>query len=137
MADFHRFVRELVWLRHQHPALRADPVTVYPLPENGRVLAYQRWLPNVGRDVVVVASFAESTFYGDYELGFPRGGYWHEVLNSDYYDTFPNPIVQGNGGGVIADGPPRHGMPASARITIPANSLIVFATDTGDPAGRP
>jgi 1,4-alpha-glucan branching enzyme len=124
MADFHRFVRDL----------RADPVSVYPLAQHGRVLAFQRWVPDVGRDVVVVASVAESTFTGDYELGFPRTGYWREVLNSDYYDTFPNPTVQGNAGGIIADGPPRHGMPTSARITVPANSLIVFATDDGDPS---
>jgi 1,4-alpha-glucan branching enzyme len=133
MADFHRFVRDLIWLRRSHPALRADPVSVYPLAHDGRVLAFQRWVPDVGRDVVVVASVAESTFTGDYELGFPHVGYWREVFNSDYYDTFPNPAVQGNAGGIIADGPSRHGMPTSARITVPANSLIVFATDDGDP----
>lgn len=129
MADFHRCVRDLIWLRRNHPALRADPVVVYPLAEDGRVLAFQRWVPGVGRDVVVVASFAETTFPGDYELGFPRAGHWREVFNSDYYDAFPNPNVQGNRGGVVADGPPLHGMPNSAIITVPANSLIVFATD--------
>ena len=80
----------------------------------------------------MVASFAESTFHGDYALGFPRGGHWHEVFNSDYYDHFPNPLRPGNGGSVIADGHPMHGMPHSARITMPANGLLVFATDHGD-----
>jgi 1,4-alpha-glucan branching enzyme len=133
MVDFHRYVRELIRLRRRHPALRADPMTVHPLALDQRVLAFHRWVPGTGRDVVVVASFAESTFSGDYELGFPRPGFWREELNSDYFDNFPNPAVQGNGGGITAAGPPRHDLPASARITIPANGLLVFATDPGDP----
>jgi 1,4-alpha-glucan branching enzyme len=132
MADFHRFTRDLLHLRRRHPALRAEPVVVYPLDDRARVLAFQRWLPGSGRDVVVVASFAESTFHGDFALGFPRAGHWHEVFNSDYYDEWPNPWTQGNGGSVIADGGPLHGLPSSARITLPANSLLVFATDLGD-----
>jgi 1,4-alpha-glucan branching enzyme len=40
--------------------------------------------------------------------------------------------VQGNPGGVSADGGPLHGMAQSAGITIPANSLLVFARDHGD-----
>jgi 1,4-alpha-glucan branching enzyme len=83
----------------------------------------------------VVASLAETTFHNDYALGFPRGGRWDEVLNSDYYDHFPNPCTAGNGGFVIAAGGPMHGMPHSARITLPANGLLVFATDRGDATG--
>ena len=132
MADFHRFVRDLVRLRRRHPALRSEPLVVYPLDDGARVLAFQRWVPGAGRDVVVVASFAETTFHGDYALGFPRGGRWLEVMNSDFYDHFPNPGVAGNGGAVIADGPPMHGMPHSPRITLPGNGLMVFATDHGE-----
>jgi 1,4-alpha-glucan branching enzyme len=131
MADFHRFVRDLLRVRRSHPALRSEPVVVYPLDDGARVLAFQRWVPGAGRDVVVVASFAETTFRGDYALGFPRGGRWFEVLNSDFYDRFPNRDVAGNGGVVIADGPPMHGMPHSSRITLPADGLLVFATDHG------
>jgi 1,4-alpha-glucan branching enzyme len=87
----------------------------------------------VGRDVVVVVSLRESTFYDHgYELGFPLPGHWHQVFNSDLYDHFANPCVQGNPGGISADGPPMHGLPHSAGITIPANSLQVFAKDLGD-----
>ena len=78
----------------------------------------------------MVASLAEWTFYDHaYALGFPRPGHWHEVFNSDVYDHFANPWVQGNPGGVSADGPPLHGMPHSARITIPANSVLVLAAN--------
>jgi 1,4-alpha-glucan branching enzyme len=80
-----------------------------------------------------VASLNESTFYDrGYRIGFPGGGHWREVFNSDIYDNFFNPNARGNPGGVTADGPPWDNMPASAGITIAANSMIVFARDLGD-----
>jgi 1,4-alpha-glucan branching enzyme len=132
-SDFHRCCRDLIWLRQRHPALRSDTVTVYPADNANRVLAFHRWLPGVGRDVVVVASLREQTFSDHrYRLGFPLPGHWHEVFNSDLYDHFANPWVQGNPGGVSTDGGPMHGMAQSAGITIPANSVLVFARDHGD-----
>src|SRR3954452_16873857 len=134
MGDFHRFTRDLIHLRRRHPALRADPVAVHPPDERNRVIAFQRWVPGVGRDVVVVAGLAETTFHDrGYRLGFPAPGHWHEVFNSDLYDHFPNPWVAGNPGGLDADGPPVHGLPCSAGITVPAHSVTVFARDVGDP----
>jgi 1,4-alpha-glucan branching enzyme len=65
-------------------------------------------------------------------LGFPLPGAWREALNSDLYDHFPNDWVQGNAGGVVADGPPMHGLPHSAALTIPANGILVFTRDRGD-----
>ena len=133
MGDFHQFTRDLIWLRRRHPALRSDPITVYPPDTGNRILAFQRWVPGVGRDIAVVASLNESTFYDrSYTLGLPQPGHWHEVFNSDFYDYFPNPAVEGNPGGIDASGPPANGMPYSGHITIPANSLLVFARDLGD-----
>ena len=132
MVDFHRCTKDLIWLRRRHPALRSDAINVYAA-EDDRLLAFHRWIPGLGRDVVVVAGLRESTIYDHgYHLGFPLPGYWHEVFNSDFYDHLPNPWVQGNQGGVVADGPPLHGLPYSARLTLPANSILVFAKDLGD-----
>ena len=133
MSDQHRFTRELMWLRRKHPALRGEGLNVFHVHNDNRVIAFHRWLPGIGRDVVVVASLNESTFYAhSYRLGFPGGGQWHEVFNSDIYDSFFNPNAQGNDGGIIADGPSWDGMPDSAAITLPANSILVFARDFGD-----
>jgi 1,4-alpha-glucan branching enzyme len=130
MADFHRCVRDLIALRRRYGALRADSLTVYPPDNTNRVAVYQRWMDSVGGDVVVVLSLCESTFYDhSYAVGMPQPGHWQEVFNSDFYDHFPNPMVQGNPGGVVADGPPRHGMNQSALITIPANAALVFTQD--------
>lgn len=96
------------------------------------MIAFQRWLPGIGRDVVVVASLSELTCYDrSYRIGFPGGGTWQEVFNSDVFENFAHPS-QGNGGGVEADGPAWDGMPCSAGITLPANGLLIFARDFGD-----
>jgi len=49
------------------------------------VIAYHRWREGTGNDVIVVASFAETTWYA-YEIGFPSQGLWQERFNSDAYD---------------------------------------------------
>jgi 1,4-alpha-glucan branching enzyme len=130
MVDFLRFTQELIALRRRLPGLRGGGTNVFHIHNGNRVLAFQRWVEGVGRDVVVVASLNESTFYG-YQLGFPGGDRWLEVFNSDIYDNWVNPIVAGNGGSVYADGPPMHGLPNSAGVVIPANGLLVFARDSG------
>jgi 1,4-alpha-glucan branching enzyme len=59
-TDFVRFTRELIELRRVHPALRGEGCNVIHIHNENRVLAFQRWVEGVGRDVVVVASFSES-----------------------------------------------------------------------------
>jgi 1,4-alpha-glucan branching enzyme len=130
MRDHLRFTRDLVRLRRAQPALRGEPINVFHVHSDNRVIAFHRWLEGAGRDVIVVASLNESTFPG-YQLGFPSVGRWLEVFNSDVYDNFVNPQVVGNGGEISAGGPPLHGLPTSAAIVIPANGLLVFARDTG------
>ena len=133
MSDQRLFTQEMMWLRRKHPALRGEGLNVFHVNDQDRVIAFQRWVVGIGRDVVVVASLSERTFYNrSYRIGFPTTGHWLEVFNSDVYDTFFNPNVQGNVGGVTADGPAWDGLPASAGITLPANSLLVFARDPGD-----
>jgi 1,4-alpha-glucan branching enzyme len=136
MRDFLRFTRELCWLRRRHPALRGEGINPYFTHNHDRVIAFQRWVEGVGHDVIVVASLSETTRWG-YLLPFPVGGYWHEVFNSDAYDSLPpdggyNPNAAGNPWGITADGPPLHGCPTSAWVVIPANGLLVFARDRGD-----
>jgi 1,4-alpha-glucan branching enzyme len=128
MRDFLRFTRELIGVRRCYPALRAEGYALIHVHDQNRVLAFQRWIPDVGGDVVVVASLANATKY-EYEIGFPSGGTWREVFNSDVYDHWVNPEVAGNGGRINATGPGRHGLPCSVALTIPANAILVFARD--------
>lgn len=131
MANHLRFTRDLVRLRWRQPALRGDCLRVFHVHNGNRVIAFHRWLEGSGRDVIVVASLNESTWYG-YEIGFPAAGQWLEVFNSDVYDNWVNPIVAGNSGKIEASGAPLQGFAASSGIVIPANGALVFARDAGD-----
>ncbi len=123
--DFFRFIRELLGLRRQLPALRAGDLNVFHVHSDNRVVAFHRWLEGKGQDVVVVANWNETPWYS-YRLGFPGPGHWRERFNSDTYDQWVNPNVHGNGGGINVAGPPVHGLPASGEVVVPANSLVIF-----------
>jgi 1,4-alpha-glucan branching enzyme len=130
MRDFLRFTRELCWLRRRQPALCGEGINPYYVHNLDRVLAFHRWVEGEGRDVIVIASFAEQT--GSRDLPFPVGGHWNEVFNSDAYDSLPpgggyNPAAAGNPTGVDAWGPAMDGCATSARVVLPANSVVVFA----------
>jgi 1,4-alpha-glucan branching enzyme len=128
MRDHQLFTRDLIRLRRNLAALRSDPVHVYLVDNASRVIAFHRWVPGDGQDVVVIASLSESGYEnGSYRLGMPIPGNWFEVLNSDVYDRFPNPNARGNYGRVTAVAEPMHGLPASVGLTIPANGLLVLA----------
>lgn len=131
MTDFLRFMQDLVALRRRQPALRAAGLNVFHVHDGNRVLAFHRWIPWVGRDVIVAITLREQTWHG-YRIGFPTPGRWLEVLNSDVYDPWLNPAPAGNHGAIDASSTPWHGLPASAEITIPANGIVVFARDPGD-----
>jgi 1,4-alpha-glucan branching enzyme len=132
MADHLCFTQAAIALRNVQPALRGEGLNVFYTSDADRVIAFHRWVQGVGRDVVVVATLSETT-WGNYQLGFPSAGRWIEIFNSDAYDScnangvLVNPQVAGNDGGITADGPPLHNMPASTSIVIPANSVLVFA----------
>jgi hypothetical protein len=53
-------------------------------------------------------------------------------LTQEHISNDTPPWAAGNGGGGEADGPSLNGLAASASITIPANSVLVFARDQGD-----
>ena len=126
MADHLRFTQDAVHLRLSQPALRSEGLNVFYTSDADRVIAFHRWVPGTGQDVVVVANLQDTTWYG-YEIGFPIPGPWTEIFNSDVYDGWVNPIVAGNAGGIEASGPGPHGLTASAVIVIPANGVLVFA----------
>ena len=54
------------------------------------------------------------------------------MFNSDIYDQWFNPNATGQSRRHHADGPAWDGLPTSAGITLPANSMLVFARDEGD-----
>jgi len=126
MSDFLRFTRELINLRWQYPALTAQGFAVIHIHNQNRVLAYQRWIPGQGNDVVVVVSLSNDDQY-NYRIGFPSGGTWKEAFNSDVYEDWVNPDICGNGGQINTDNIPYDGLHFSAALALPANGVLVFA----------
>jgi 1,4-alpha-glucan branching enzyme len=126
MRDHLMFCRDLIRLRRAHPAFGGESLHVPTRNSLDRVIAIHRWIEGSGQDVVLVANLQEQNRIG-YRIGFPSGGEWRELFNSDVYDGFPNRNAVGNGGRVTADNLGWDGMPASAAVTLPANGFIVFA----------
>jgi 1,4-alpha-glucan branching enzyme len=126
MLDHLRFTRELIALRWRHAGLRGGGFRVVHADDGNRVLAFHRWVEGQGDDVMVVAHLSTFPRF-DYRIGFPAGGEWREVFNSDVYEAWVNPHVVGNGGRVFADPAPLHGFDCSAAVALPPNGLLVFA----------
>jgi 1,4-alpha-glucan branching enzyme len=125
MKNHLRFTQDALLMRKTYPALRSDQINVFWSCNRDRVLAFHRWIDGVGGDVVVAGTLSDTTWWS-YEIGFPSGGFWREVFNSDVYENFVNPAVAGNGGGVQVSGPPMHGFTTSTSVVIPANGIVVF-----------
>jgi 1,4-alpha-glucan branching enzyme len=126
MLDHLRFTRELLNLRRQQPALRGQGFRVVHAHDQDRVIAFHRWVEGEGRDIIVVAHLSTFNRFG-YRIGFPGGGEWREIFNSDVYENWVNPSVAGNSGRVFAEPQPLHDFSHSAALVLPANGLLVFA----------
>ncbi len=63
-----------------------------------------------------------------YRLGFPSGGHWREILNSDA--GIYGGSNAGNLGGVTAEPVGRHNQPFSAELTLAPLSVMVFQAPT-------
>lgn len=126
MLDHLRFTRELIRLRWRYPGLRGQGFRVVHVHDQNRVLAFHRWVEGEGHDVIVVVHLATFNRFG-YRIGFPGGGEWREIFNSDVYEHWVNPEVAGNGGRVLAEPWPMHGFACSAALVLPANSVLVLA----------
>jgi 1,4-alpha-glucan branching enzyme len=126
MQDFVEFVTTLIRMRRHCPALTGPAVNVFHVNNAARVIAFHRWVPSIGADVVVIGTLNENHLV-DYEIGFPQPGIWREIFNSDFYESSIGHQTVGNAGEVVAVDRPLHGFAFSSSIKIPANGVIVFA----------
>jgi 1,4-alpha-glucan branching enzyme len=63
----------------------------------------------------------------EYRIGAPRGGFWHEALNSDAWEYGGSGM--GNAGGVEVSPQPHHGRPFSLLLTLPPLSAVFFTSN--------
>ena len=75
-------------------------------------------------DVVLIACNYTPVPRTNYRIGVPRGGFWHEIANSDAAQYWGG--NWGNMGGVEARQISHHGRPCSLSVTLPALSVVFF-----------
>jgi 1,4-alpha-glucan branching enzyme len=92
---------------------------------NGNVFSWLR-SDQDGNLLACVTNFSGSPHHG-YTVGLPHTGRWTEVLNTDA--TTYGGSGEGNLGGVEATDTPSHGLPASARVMVPAMSAVWLRHD--------
>jgi 1,4-alpha-glucan branching enzyme len=72
---------------------------------------------------LVVCNFTPVPRHG-YRIGVPRGGVWHEVVNTDAGAYGGSNL--GNGGAIRADDAASHGLDASLSLTLPPLATLVL-----------
>ncbi len=133
-AQMQALVRALNRLYASEPALHQRDCRPGGLPLDRRRRCRQQrvrlcplWRGRGGADRGAAQHDARSRT--DYAIGLPRAGRWKEILNSDAADFGGGNI--GNGGWVEASGESAHGLPASARVTIPPLGAVLLRYDGG------
>lgn len=124
-----RLYRDLVRLRlnneGESKGLMGQDLTVIHANDQSKVIAFHRWMNGgPGDDVVVVANLRNAT-WGQYRIGFPHGGSWRLLLNSDsriYSDDFGDQFADD----VVADGPAQDQMAHSAEVAVAPYSVLVY-----------
>jgi 1,4-alpha-glucan branching enzyme len=127
-----RLYRDLIRLRLDRDGttrgLKGPHQHVYLVDDTYKVIALHRWDDGgPGDDVVVVANFSGRTLT-DVPLGLPHPGRWAVRFNSD--DPVYSPDYSDVGGEeVVADGPARHGMAQSGRVSVGPYSALILSQD--------
>jgi 1,4-alpha-glucan branching enzyme len=90
------------------------------------VVAFLRLARNPEDYLVFVCNFTPLVRRG-YRVGVPRGGFYHERINTDAAVYGGSNV--GNAGNVLAEAIPTHGHPFSLELALPPLSTLVFRPD--------
>lgn len=90
---------------------------------DGSVVSFVRRARDPEDFLVFVCNFTPVVREG-YRLGVPRGGFYHERINTDAAIYGGGNV--GNAGNVLAEPIPTHGHPHSLRLTLPPLATVVF-----------
>ena len=127
MLDHLRFMRELIHLRWRHPGLRGQGFRVV----HANDLNSRACLSALGRRRRATTSSSSCTCRRSTDSttasDFPAAASGGRSSTATSTSSWVNPNVAGNGGRVSADAAPLHGFGHSAALTLPANSVLVFA----------
>jgi 1,4-alpha-glucan branching enzyme len=131
-AGMQQLVRELNRVYRDRPALwqvdhTPDGFRWLEANDAGHnVIVFARYGVDGTDPVVCVGNFSPEV-RERYRVGFPSGGRWTEILNTD--STYYGGSDVGNLGGVVAEAGGWHDQPFSAELTLPPLSVTWFAPD--------
>jgi 1,4-alpha-glucan branching enzyme len=123
-----RVVRDLNHLYRTLPALWTQDTTgagfrwIEPNDTGRNTYSYVRY-GDCGELLVCVVNFSTLPHEG-YHLGFPHGGRWLEIMNTDA-EAYGGSGV-GNMGSITVSDEPSHGLPASASVRVPPLGALWF-----------
>jgi 1,4-alpha-glucan branching enzyme len=134
LADVHhagmqRWVRDLNHTYAREPALwevdfeQAGFKWIDPNDNQNSVVSFLRYSADGSEVMVVLVNFTPIVRDG-YRIGVPRGGRYHEVLNSDSHLYAGSNV--GNGGSVLAADAPSHGFEHSLTLTLPPLAFVLL-----------
>jgi 1,4-alpha-glucan branching enzyme len=125
-----KYYRDLVALRRnlagKSGGLLGANVNVFHVNDSAKVLGYHRWnAGGPGDDVVVILNF-QNKAYASYDLGLPRGGTWHVLLNGDskdYSSDFGGTVV----GDIQAAAVARDSLGFSGAVPLAPYGVLILA----------
>jgi len=131
-AGINTLYRDLIRLRRnwfsQTRGLTGPHINVHHVNNTDKVIAFHRWdSGGPGDDVIVVANFANRTWYS-YDVGFPNRGLWRVRFNSDwqgYSADFGNQA----GYDTWADDEGRDGLAYQASVGIGPYAVLILSQD--------
>ncbi len=132
-AGIQRLVRDVNALYRQQPALwqadydHAGFFWIDCSDAENAVLSFVRQTSDGSSQMVIILNLTPVLRPG-YRIGFPRDGFWREVLNSDA--SLYGGSNQGNLGGVTIEPRPLHNQNWSASITLPPLAAVAFKRET-------
>lgn len=125
------FYGDLCDYRRNRGSLRADAgIQMIQVNDGAEVIVFQRF--DLSGDVILVAANFSATDFGNYLVGAPSTGTWHELINSE------SSAYGGSGatnGDVVASGDARDGQPATLDLHLPPYSLVVMSQTQDVPVG--
>jgi len=136
MGPYHRGLQQLV--RDVNRLYRTAPALyqVDFLPEgfqwidchdwSGSVISFLRRARDPKDFLIFVCNFTPVVRHA-YRVGVPRGGFYHEILNTDAQAYGGSNV--GNAGGVQAESVAAHGQPYSLQLTLPPLAALVLRPD--------
>jgi 1,4-alpha-glucan branching enzyme len=136
MGPFHRGLQQLV--RDVNRLYRASPA-LYQVDFSsegfqwidchdwsGSVISFLRRAQDPKDFLIFVCNFTPVVRHA-YRIGVPRGGFYHELLNTDARVYGGSNV--GNAGGVLAEPVAAHGQPYSLQLALPPLAALVLRPD--------